>query len=215
MVHPGLRPLLLLAFVASGCFLRHKPSLVPPMSVDMEKRQLDEFYDEIQDYVRLRRKVVDRVTPLPPEATAEAIAIHQKAMTDAIVAYRKKARQGEIFEPDIETAFRRIIRRELEGREGAAMLQELRSGNPKVEGVPKASNPTQEVKKAVTLRINGYYADGAPFSSVPPTLLQKLPELPEQVRYRFVGRALILRDTEANIILDYISDVIPDPSIPR
>jgi hypothetical protein len=39
--------------------------------------------------------------------------------------------------------------------------------------------------------------------------------LPEEVRYRFVGRALILRDTEANVILDYILDVVPDPSIPR
>ena len=95
------------------------------------------------------------------------------------------------------------------------MRKELRSGNPRIEGVPRASNPTREVKTPVTLRINGYYPAGAPFSSVPPSLLRKLPELPEQVRYRFVGRALILRDTEANIILDYISDVIPDPSIPR
>jgi hypothetical protein len=50
---------------------------------------------------------------------------------------------------------------------------------------------------------------------VPPSLLLKLPLLPEQVRYRFVGRAFILRDTEANVILDYIPDVVPDPSIPR
>ena len=37
----------------------------------------------------------------------------------------------------------------------------------------------------------------------------QLPQLPEQVRYRFVGRDLILRDTEANVILDYIKNVLP------
>ncbi len=54
-----------------------------------------------------------------------------------------------------------------------------------------------------------------PVSSVPPSLLLKLPALPEQVKYAFVGRALILRDTEANVILDFIPDAIADRSIPR
>jgi hypothetical protein len=35
------------------------------------------------------------------------------------------------------------------------------------------------------------------------------------VKYRFVGRDLILRDTEANVILDFIPNAIPDRSIPR
>ena len=59
------------------------------------------------------------------------------------------------------------------------------------------------------------HADAAPFSSVPPSLLLKLPPLPEEVRYRFVGRSLILRDTEANVILDYIPDGVPDRTMPR
>jgi hypothetical protein len=50
---------------------------------------------------------------------------------------------------------------------------------------------------------------------VPPSLLLKMPELPEQVRYRFVGRTLILRDTDANVILDFIPDIVPDKTIPR
>ena len=33
--------------------------------------------------------------------------------------------------------------------------------------------------------------------------------------YRFVGPHLILRDAEAYVILDFIRDVVPDPSIPR
>ena len=50
---------------------------------------------------------------------------------------------------------------------------------------------------------------------MPPSLLLKIPVLPPEVRYRFVGRALIARDTEANVILDFIGDIVPDPTIPR
>jgi hypothetical protein len=44
---------------------------------------------------------------------------------------------------------------------------------------------------------------------MPPTLLMMLPTLPEEVEYRFVGKHLLPRDTSANIILDYILDVMP------
>jgi len=35
-----------------------------------------------------------------------------------------------------------------------------------------------------------------------------LPELPPQLEYRVVGRSLILRDSEANLIVDFIRDAI-------
>jgi hypothetical protein len=44
---------------------------------------------------------------------------------------------------------------------------------------------------------------------MPATLLLMLPTLPEEVEFRFVGKHLLLRDTSANIILDYILDVAP------
>jgi hypothetical protein len=43
---------------------------------------------------------------------------------------------------------------------------------------------------------------------VPPNLLAALPELPDDVNYRFLGRDLVLHDTRANIILDEIPDAI-------
>lgn len=215
--HRPVWPLLVLAALGlPGCAARQpEPSLVPAMDVDMEQRVLREFYDEIQDYVRLRRKVVEKVPRPKPGASAEEVGTWETAMSTAIIAYRKDAKQGEIFDRKVEAAFRRVVAREIAGPEGQSILKEMRSGNPKVEGVPRASNPTQEVKAPVVLRVNGRYPQGAPFSSIPPSLLLKLPQLPDEVRYRVVGRALILRDTEANVILDYIADIIPDPSIPR
>ncbi len=84
-----------------------------------------------------------------------------------------------------------------------------------MENVPNQADPTREHPESVRVAVNATYNDHAPFSSMPPTLLLKLPQLPEEVRYRFVGRDLILRDTEANVILDFIKDAVPDRSVPR
>jgi hypothetical protein len=206
------------AVLAGTACHRHQhpqPTLVPGQVVKIDSELLDDFYDEIQDYVRLRHAAVDVVPPLPPDATAQQIATRQKALTAAIVQYRRQAKEGEIFTREIEAAFRRIFKEAFEGPDGTAILEELREGNPNVEGTPKASNPTQEVTRPVRVGVNVVYPDDAPFSSVPSSLLLKIPALPEQVRYRFVGRALILRDTEANVILDYIRDIVPPSAGPR
>ena len=61
------------------------------------------------------------------------------------------------------------------------------------------------------LQVNANYPDGLPLQSMPPSLLLNLPRLPKELEYRFVGRELILRDTQANLIVD----VIPDLSMPQ
>jgi hypothetical protein len=108
-----------------------------------------------------------------------------------------------------------VFKEAFDSPEGPAMIEAIKQGNPRVEGVPRPNDPTRETMQQVKLGVNVVYPDGAPFSSMPPSLLLKVPALPEQVRYRFIGRALILRDTEANVILDFIRDLVPDPSIPR
>ena len=57
--------------------------------------------------------------------------------------------------------------------------------------------------------INEPYPTTLPLATVPPTLLMKLPTLPPELEYRFLGRHLILRDIKANLIVDYIPDVVP------
>jgi len=203
------------AALVAGCHSRKGPDLVPPQNVRMDSEVLEEFYEEIQEYVRLRHKVVDVVPALPPDATADQISIRQKTLTQAIIKFRRKAKPGEIFKPEVEAAFRHVFKEIFATPEGAAIIKELRQGNPMVEGVPNPGDPTHETLKSVRLGVNVVYTEGAPFSSVPSTLLLKIPALPPEVRYRFVGRALIVRDTDANVILDFIRDIVPDPTIPR
>ena len=56
--------------------------------------------------------------------------------------------------------------------------------------------------------IDGEYPDGKPLSTMPGVLLARLPELPDDIQFRFVGRDLILYDVRANTIIDRIPDAI-------
>jgi hypothetical protein len=208
-----LRMALLGPLAAAGCSQNPKPSLVPPQTVDMDAHVLKKFQQEIQEYVALRKKLTKDAPAA--RSSPEELAAFQRNLTEATVRHRRGEKQGNIFKPEVEAAIRRILAREFSGPEGPALIKAVKSGNPSVEGTPSPRDPTKETKPPVVVAVNAIYNDAAPFSSVPPTLLQNLPLLPEEVRYRFVGRALILRDTEANVILDFIRDVIPDRSIPR
>jgi hypothetical protein len=211
----ALSSLLLAGLIAAGCSRNAEPTLVPPQTVGMDGETLDKFREEVEEYVELRKDVLKHIPAVTPKSSAEELATRQRALTQAIVAYRKGKKRGNIFKKDVEAAIRRALRLEFTGPNGPALMKDVKQGNPKVDGNPAPQNPTKEVMQPVTLAVNAIYPDAAPFSSVPPSLLLKLPVLPDEVRYRFVGRALILRDTEANVILDFIPDVVPDPSVPR
>jgi hypothetical protein len=67
----------------------------------------------------------------------------------------------------------------------------------------------EEVPEKLRIRINDPYPEGAPLATMPPEILLRLPVLPEELEYRFLGRHLILRDVDANVILDFVYNVVP------
>jgi hypothetical protein len=207
--------LFLVVAVGAGCGLHKNAHIAPAADVDMDAKVLAKFQHEVEDYMDAHRELLHRIPNVGPNATAQEIAAHRDKMSKAIQAERRKAKQGDIFKPEVEAAFRRIIARELSGPEREQVVQAIKQGNPRVESVPNQADPTRVHPESVRVAVNVAYNDEAPVSSMPPTLLLKLPQLPEQVRYRFVGRDLILRDTEANVILDFIKDAVSDRSVPR
>ena len=58
-------------------------------------------------------------------------------------------------------------------------------------------------------RVNQLYPTTYPLATFPPALLPLLPPLPEEVEYRIVRDNLVLRDIEANVILDFIPRAVP------
>jgi hypothetical protein len=53
------------------------------------------------------------------------------------------------------------------------------------------------------------YPPDVPLTTMPPAVLAALPKLPEEIRYGFVGRALVLLDEHADIIVDFVPDAFP------
>ena len=203
-----------LAFLA-GCSTLRGPQVAPPQAVDMDPEALTKFQKEVEDYVDLHQELLKRIPTVTAHSTPEEIAAHRRKMTEAIRAERAEEKQGAIFKPKVAAAFRELINKEMASPEGPAMLEEMRSGNPKVEGTPTQGNPMREVQTAVVVAVNAVYPDSAPASTVPSSLLLKMPPLPGQVKYGFVGSALIIRDTEASVILDFVPDVVSSRRLPR
>jgi hypothetical protein len=161
--------------------------------------QFKDFQARIQKYVELQKKAASSVPAIPKDVTdPNVIARHQQQMGEAIRALRPGAMPGEIFTPGVRQLIINTVKQKLEGSDGAAARATVLG-----EGNPKSGESAAPVK----LAINASYPTAAPLSTVPPSLLIALPTLPREVEYRFVGRTLILRDTQANLIVDMIPNV--------
>jgi Skp family chaperone for outer membrane proteins len=169
----------------------------------LEAEALDELEDNVESYVKkVHKKAAKGIPALPPQATPEQMTAHQAALADAIRALRPQARQGDFFVPECVPIVKRIIAAELAGRAGAGARKEILNGNPPID-------PDHDDRMQVKLAVNVPYPAAAPVSNVPPSLLLTLPLLEKEVEYRFVNRDLVLRDIDANLILDYIRLAAP------
>jgi len=160
--------------------------------------QSKEFQAGIDKYMEIHKKAEASVPAMPKETTdAALIAKHQQQVAEAIRKLRPNALVGEVFTPSVRQMIVATVKQKVEGKAGeSAKATILGEGNPKSEAVP------------VNLTVNGTYPTTAPLSTVPPSVLMALPTLPKELEYRFVGRNLILLDSAANLIVDFIPNVI-------
>jgi hypothetical protein len=166
----------------------------PPVNPDAAIQQ--EFQKRVTDYLKLRKTIEGQMPRLKPTASVEKIEHHEKEFTHEIREARRSARQGDIFSPEISSEFRRLIALAMQGPNAGRVEKSLRSGEP-------------EVRARVRVVVNHKYPPSVPLQSTPPTLLVNLPKLPPELEYRVVGHYLVLRDSKANLILDYIPNAIP------
>jgi hypothetical protein len=157
------------------------------------------FDEAVGRYLDLRKDIVKEAPKLPERAAPEQIAAHRQHIAQAIRAARANARQGDVFVPAVRGYFIQAVRSVTKGAGGKAARQTIMNENPKAPGVPGD----------VRVAVNAPYPADVPHTTVPPDLLLRLPTLPEGLEYRFVGRALILRDIDAALIVDVIPNALP------
>jgi hypothetical protein len=167
---------------------------------DETAKALAAFKIRVDQYMELQKREREKVAPLPEKATPAQVAAHEKEMRTRLRALRAQARQGELFSRDVEPLFRWFVAGELKGPGAKPDLKTVVEGNPRKESEPAA--------KPVVVKVNGSYED-APQTTMPPDLLRKMPVLPEELAYRFVGRHLTVRDNVSGLVVDYILDASP------
>jgi hypothetical protein len=157
---------------------------IPDFSVQVWGYIVADFSTRIASYVELRSKLEEGLPALTVTDNPADIGRAEVALAKKIRVAREGATQGEIFTPAISVEFRKVLRLEMNAATRAAIMDE---------------NPG-----AFSHHINGTYPKEKPVSTVPANILARLPRLPDNIQYRFLGRHLILHDTRANVILDRI-----------
>lgn len=154
------------------------------------------MHDRLIAYIELHTKLERTLPRLPAEATPQRIDANQRAFEALIRKARMTARPGDIFTPEARPVILRLLVTTFDGPEGRQLKSALRDEN-------------RWQPAALKLTVNGRYPDAVPLTSMPPKVLQTLPQLSEDLEYRFVGDWLVLLDTHAHTIADYIDNALP------
>ena len=158
----------------------------------LDKHLVSDFRRRVDDYMKLHEKLQKQGTRQKGSDGVGENLVSQKALAMRIGFARHDARPGDLFTPPIAMALRRAMDPELRGLPALRTRESIREDAPKI----------------FVLVVNGEYPAGASRSTMPANVLNILPPLPVDLEYRIVDTHLVLMDVDANIVLDYILDVM-------
>ena len=150
--------------------------------------------DRLKEYVLLHQKIEGTLPKLPDNATPQQIDKNQRLFEQKMRDERKTGKRGDIFTPQAEPIIKRLMISVFGTPQGKLLKSSINDENP---------------TGRVIVTVNGRYPDNIPLSNIPPQVLQTLPMLTEDMEYRFIGDNLILLDTPAHMIVDFIEDALP------
>jgi len=146
------------------------------------------FTTKTDGYAELRDRLESGLPALTVTDDPRQIRRWQRSLADGIRLARRGARRGDFFTASTGVQFRLVL---------AGIM------NPSLWAVIMDENPGRFGHD-----IDGTYPDGKTFSTVPSTVLARLPQLPEDLQFRFIGPDLILYDVKANTIVDRLPKAI-------
>jgi hypothetical protein len=155
-----------------------------------------EFEKSVTVYLATRDNASKGLGALKPNSTPDELLAGERLLGDRIREARASARQGDVFGPGVVPVFKKTFSDYYErrsDREKRLVFDEVPDFKPKV---------------------NQVYPANMPKATFPPRLAMALPQLPDGLEYRLVGTYVILRDGKANVIVDFIPDVLPPASKP-
>jgi hypothetical protein len=191
----GLVPIILAGVVlaaSTGC--NKAQDAKDTARVDPTVASFADFAKRVDAYMALRKKLVDTIGELDPTKSQQEIATRATGLGSMLIAARSQAKQGDIFTPEVATIFATLIKEEYRRRS---------------EPVQETRGDQQDELPDFVPTVNQLYPTTYPLATFPPALLPLLPSLPEGIEYRVVQHYLILRDIEANVIIDFMPNAVP------
>ena len=186
--------LLICTFLAS-CLPAHPLSAAqakPPLATPAEAKLIADFDARVKAYYELRDKVDEGAARQTQSKEPEKVEAQKKALAANIQKARATAKPGDILTPDIQPFIKKLLKPAIKGTDGQ-----------------ENKNTLKEEKPIVELKVNAPYPENQPLSIVPPDVLMQLPKLPKDIEWRFVKKHLILYDSRASLIVDFIYNAIP------
>ena len=189
-----------------GCSQPHLPptTVATPANPAVEPftRAIQTYVDKTQSYRKQAAQDQAAVAghQEPTSQAAEAVRTRQRSLAEAIrTKVRPDAKQGDVFVPSAAAALQKTIDDLFKSEKRDLLIDEFAEQN---EGEHRQS-------KTVVI---GDHID-APLA--PPLLVETLPLLPKQLEYDFLGRSLVLRDTDADVVVDYLPQALPTLAPPK
>lgn len=161
----------------------------PDSDIAIEKA----FRKQVDEYVALRNRLESTLPALSTKATPEEIDAHELKLRILVQNARAEFKRGSIFDSRTAAYFLRLIKQNYPRKKRAEL---------------KTAALTADTNE-VLLKVNFPYPDDQELLEMPPKLLLALPELPSELRYRFVRKALLIVDRENRVIVDFMPDAIP------
>jgi hypothetical protein len=182
-----IRMLLVLAFTVMSIGAAAQEPPANPYA-----RSMVDFRERVDDYMKFRDKATSKVPELEETKDPAKISAREKALGQAIAAARASAKAGDVFGAEMSTHLRTILAEDWKSRSAADRKALF-----------------EEIPPNLKLAVNQVYPTTIPLVTLPARLLAKLPMLPEALEYRLVDHYFLLRDRDANLIIDVLPKVYP------
>ena len=159
--------------------------------VNPHAQAMVEFKKRVDGYLELRKAVTQKYPEVKESGNPAKIHEREVNLGKGIAMARANAKAGDLFGP-VSRQLLTIVENDWNSRSPADQKAIL-----------------SELPKGLMLKVNQPYPPNIPLASVPSKLLAQLPMLPEELEYRLVDRRLLLRDRDANVIVDVLVGAEP------
>ena len=159
----------------------------------IDKQLIKDFESRANAYIALRDRVKKSTPVVSKDATPAEVEAYKDTLQKAIIAARAGAVQGDIFTPEA----------------AAFVTLRIKAGLPGFEKSEIRTAVLEADTKGVPIKVNAVYPESKELVQMSPTLLLSLPQLPQDLRYRFIGRSLAIMDRDSSLIIDYMPNALP------